>query len=70
MRRTCLPAYVVFRDCRIDLASFAATDLHGCALDGVTGAASLRGAAMPWTDVVAAAGTLAAALGIRVLDDQ
>jgi hypothetical protein len=34
----------------------------------VRGAGSLRGAVMPWADIVAAAGTFADALGIGVLD--
>jgi uncharacterized protein YjbI with pentapeptide repeats len=104
---------VVLRDCRIDLASFAATrldqvvfercllmqadlqeaqlravrfvdcdlteadltdarfdtcEMRGCTLDGVRGAQRLRGVAMPWPDVLAAAGTFAAALGIEVRD--
>jgi uncharacterized protein YjbI with pentapeptide repeats len=108
-------ADAVFRDCRIDLATFAGTtfertvfdgcrlaqtdfrdallrsvrfdhcdlteaDLHGvridrcelrsCTLDGLTGVERLRGAAMPWADLVGNAGLLAAALGIRVLDDE
>jgi uncharacterized protein YjbI with pentapeptide repeats len=103
----------VFGDCRIDLASFAATrleqvvfercllaqadfqeaqlrsvrfvdcdlsevdlsgarfercELRGCTLDGIRAAERLRGVAMPWEDIVAAAGTFAGALGIRVLD--
>jgi uncharacterized protein YjbI with pentapeptide repeats len=108
-------ADVLFRDCRIDLATFAGTtfervafegcmlgqaefreallrsvrfehcdlteaDLTGlridgcvlssCTLDGLAGAERLRGAAMPWGDVVGHAGLLAAALGIRVLDED
>jgi uncharacterized protein YjbI with pentapeptide repeats len=103
-----------FRDCRIDLASFAGTtfervtfagciltqtdfgnallrkvrfehcdlteaDLHGlridrcelrsCTLDGLIAPERLRGAAMPWPDVLGNAGLLASALGIRVLED-
>lgn len=105
----------VFRDCRIDLATFAGTtferttfdgcrlvqadfreallrsvrfdrcdltqadftlvridrcELHGCTLDGLVGVERLRGAAMPWPDVVANAALLAAALGIRLLDHE
>ena len=105
----------VFRDCRIDLATFAGTtferttfdgclleqtefrealfrsvrfdrcdlteadltgvridrcELRGCTLDGLTGLERLRGAAMPWADVVGNAAQLAAALGIRVVDDD
>jgi len=108
-------ADVVFRDCRIDLATFAGTtfervtfddcllmqadlreallrdvrfdrcdlteadltglrldrvELHGCTLDGVTGLERLRGAAMPWADIVGNAGAFAAALGIRLLGDE
>jgi uncharacterized protein YjbI with pentapeptide repeats len=107
-------ADVVFRDCRIDLATFAGTtfdrvrfegciltqtefretllrsvrfehcdlteadltglrikdcELRSCTLDGVAGAERLRGAAMPWGDILGHAGLFAAALGIRVLDD-
>jgi uncharacterized protein YjbI with pentapeptide repeats len=104
---------VAFRDCRIDLATFAGTtfervtfdgcllgqtelreallrsvrfehcdlteadltglridrcELRSCTLDGLVGIERLRGAAMPWHDLVGLAGTLAAALGIRILD--
>jgi uncharacterized protein YjbI with pentapeptide repeats len=103
----------VFRDCRIDLATFAGTtfervtfdgcllaqadfgeallrsvsfdhcdlteadltgvridgcELRSCTLDGLVGTDRLRGAAMPWADVVGNASLLAAALGIRVLE--
>ena len=106
-RRSC---DVVFRDCRIDLATFAGTtfervvfdgcmlaqaefreallrsvrfehcdlteadltglridgcELRSCTLDGLAGAERLRGAAMPWGDIVGHAGVFAAALGIR-----
>jgi uncharacterized protein YjbI with pentapeptide repeats len=108
-------ADVVFRDCRIDLATFAGStfervtfegcmlaqaefreallrsvrfehcnlteaDLTGlridgcelrfCTLDGLAGAERLRGAAMPWGDIVGHAGLFATALGIRVLDED
>jgi uncharacterized protein YjbI with pentapeptide repeats len=108
-------ADAVFRDCRIDLATFAGTtfervvfegcmlaqtdfreallrsvrfdhcdltegdltgvridrcELRGCTLDGLGGVERLRGAAMPWGDVVGNAALLAAALGIRVLDEE
>ena len=106
---------VVFRDCRIDLATFAGTtferttfdgclsaqadfreallrsvrfdgcdlteadfagvridrcELRGCTLDGLAGVERLRGAAMPWADVVGNAGLFAAALGIRALEEE
>jgi uncharacterized protein YjbI with pentapeptide repeats len=108
-------ADATFRDCRIDLATFAGTtfdrvvfegcllaqadfrdallrsvrfehcdlseadlagvridrcELRACTLDGMSGIERLRGAAMPWGDVVGHAGLLAAALGIRVLDED
>jgi uncharacterized protein YjbI with pentapeptide repeats len=44
-------------------------ELRGCTLDGVAGLERLRGAAMPWGDVVGNAAQLAAALGILVLED-
>ena len=105
----------VFRDCRIDLATFAGTtfervvfdgcllaqadfrdallrsvrldgcdlseadltgvridrcELRGCTLDGLAGVERLRGAAMPWADIVGNAALLAEALGIRALDED
>jgi uncharacterized protein YjbI with pentapeptide repeats len=108
-------ADAAFRDCRVDLATFAGTTLErvtfdgcrlaqtdfreallrsvrfdacdltgadlslvrldgcevrGCVLDGLTGLERLRGAAMPWADVVGNAALFAAALGIRVLEDE
>jgi uncharacterized protein YjbI with pentapeptide repeats len=106
---------VVFRDCRIDLATFAGTtfervtfegcmlaqaefreallrsvrfdhcdlteadltgmridrcELRSCTLDALAGAERLRGAAMPWGDIVGHAALFADALGIRVLDQD
>ena len=43
-------------------------ELRGCVLDGLVGAERLAGARLPLPDVVAAAGTLASALGIQVVD--
>ena len=108
-------ADVTFRDCRIDLATFAGTtfervvfdgcmlgqaelreallrsvrfdacdlteadltgvridrcELRGCTLDRVVALERLRGAAMPWADLVGNAALLAAALGIRILGDD
>jgi uncharacterized protein YjbI with pentapeptide repeats len=65
--------HVRFSDCTLNEADltgarFERSELQGCTLDGVRGAASLRGSAMPWSDVVNSAGTLADALGIRILD--
>jgi hypothetical protein len=51
-------------------ASFARCELRGCILDGMRGADRLRGVAMPWEDIVASAGTFAAAVGVTVIDDR
>jgi uncharacterized protein YjbI with pentapeptide repeats len=40
--------------------------IRGASLDGVIGIESLRGLSMPWNDLVASTGALAAALGIEV----
>jgi uncharacterized protein YjbI with pentapeptide repeats len=45
-------------------------ELDGCRLDGLRSVADLRGASMPWPDVVASAGAFATALGIVVQDDE
>jgi uncharacterized protein YjbI with pentapeptide repeats len=45
-------------------------ELRGCTLDSVVALERLRGAAMPWADIVGNAGLLAGALGIRVLDED
>lgn len=44
-------------------------ELRGNRLDGLLGVERLGGAAMPWVDIVGAAGLWAQALGISVLDD-
>ena len=51
-------------------ASFARCELRGCTIDGMRGAERLRGIAMPWEDIVASAGTFAAAVGVTVIDDR
>jgi uncharacterized protein YjbI with pentapeptide repeats len=73
-----------FRQARFESVSFAGCDLtgadignagfqqcsiSGCDLAALRGVDRLRGVAMPWADIVAAAGVFAAELGIRVLDD-
>jgi uncharacterized protein YjbI with pentapeptide repeats len=65
-------ASVVFVDCRLEGADFrqaklaAGCAIRGASLDGVLGVESLRGLRMPWPDMLASAGALAAALGINV----
>jgi hypothetical protein len=44
-------------------------ELRGCDLEGLKGAERLRGARMPWPDIVASAGTFAATLGIVASDE-
>jgi uncharacterized protein YjbI with pentapeptide repeats len=66
---------VRFEDCDLTEADLSGARLHrcelrGCRIDGLRAMDRLRGAAMPWPDVVAAAGAFAAALGVRVLDED
>ena len=66
---------VLFVDCdmrEIDLAGVrlsAGCELRGCVLDGARSVAQLRGAQMPYVDVLSAAGTFAQALGIAISSD-
>jgi uncharacterized protein YjbI with pentapeptide repeats len=67
-------AGVAFLDCDLAGADFRGARLRNClmrgaTLDGVAGIESLRGLAMPWPDLVASTGALAAALGITVAED-
>ena len=64
---------VVFEACDLGRASlaeatFERSAMHDCTLDAVGNPERLRGIAMPPADVVRNAGTLAQAVGIRVLD--
>jgi uncharacterized protein YjbI with pentapeptide repeats len=66
---------VVFERCTLRRASFAAAraerlQLAGCDLSELVGVEALRGARMPWNDVLQNAPLFAQALGIRVLDDE
>jgi hypothetical protein len=40
--------------------------MRGSSLEGVVGVESLRGLTMPWSDLVASTGALAAAAGITI----
>jgi uncharacterized protein YjbI with pentapeptide repeats len=81
----CLLADADFRDARFDSVAFHRCDLttatfsgarferseiRGCTLDGIRGVDGLHGAALDWEDVVGLAGSMAAALGIRVVEDD
>jgi uncharacterized protein YjbI with pentapeptide repeats len=62
---------VEFIDCRLDGTDFRGAKvrtaaIRGASLDRVLGVESLRGVRMPWSDVLASSGALAAALGITV----
>lgn len=66
---------VRFTDCDMTAADLRGSRLRRCELrgnrlDGLLGIERLRGAAMPWVDIVGAAGLWAQALGISVLDDE
>lgn len=67
---------VIFVDCdmrEIDLTGLrlsAGCELRGCLLDGARQVGQLRGAQMPYGDVLAAAGTFAHALGIAIMSDE
>lgn len=50
-------------------ARFERCELRGCDLAGLHGIDRLDGIAMPWPDIVDAAGTFASALGVRVAED-
>ena len=43
-------------------------ELRACALAGARGADALRGARMPWNDVIENAALFATALGIEIVD--
>lgn len=65
---------VTFERCPLVRGSFSGAkvkevELRGCDLESVSGAAGLRGAAMPFGDTLANVLVLAAAAGIRVLDE-
>lgn len=64
---------VLFERCELREATFSESrlervELRGCDLAGLRGAGALRGARIPWHDVVANAGMFAAALGIEIVD--
>lgn len=78
LRETSL-AEAVLRDVRFERCDLGGAELarvrlqrvelRGCRLDGVNAVENLRGAAMPWEDIVGNAGLFAAAVGVRVADD-
>jgi len=66
---------VTFDRCELRRASFTScrverVDLSGCALAELVGVESLRGARMPWNDILENAPLFAQGLGIQVLPDE
>jgi uncharacterized protein YjbI with pentapeptide repeats len=66
---------VAFRRCDLSGADIAGARLggcsmEGCTLDGLRGVDRLRGVAMPWPDILAAAGVFAGEIGVRLLEDD
>ena len=64
---------VLFERCELRDATFSdatleRVELRGCELAGLRGAEALRGARMPWNDVLANAALFAAAAGIEIVD--
>jgi uncharacterized protein YjbI with pentapeptide repeats len=55
-------------ECDLTDARFRRSELRGCELGGLHGVERLRGAGIEWGDLLELAPTLAAALGIRLLD--
>jgi uncharacterized protein YjbI with pentapeptide repeats len=63
----------LFERCELREATFSGctlqrVELRGCDLAGVRGADALRGARMPWVDVVENAALFATAVGIEIVD--
>jgi uncharacterized protein YjbI with pentapeptide repeats len=73
--RQCRFESVAFRGCDLSRAELGnarftgTSEMSGCTLDGLRGVDRLRGVAMPWPDILAAAGTFAGELGVRLLED-
>ena len=63
---------VLFERCELREATFSGAtlervELRGCELAGLRGAEALRGARMPWNDVLANAALFAAVAGIEIV---
>jgi uncharacterized protein YjbI with pentapeptide repeats len=58
------------REATLSNATLQRVELRGCDLTGVRGGEALRGARMPWNDVLQNAPLFAAVVGIEVVDDQ
>ncbi len=66
---------VVFEDCDLTGADFSQArfnrcEVLGCKMERIQGVADLRGVAMRWSDILGLAGTLAATLGLSIVDES
>ena len=66
---------MVFERCELREASFSSArlqrvELRGCDLAGLQGGEALRGARMPWNDVLENAVLFASLAGIEILADE
>jgi uncharacterized protein YjbI with pentapeptide repeats len=64
---------VLFEQCELREATVGGVklkrvELRGCDLTGLRGAEALRGARMPWNDVLENGPLFAAALGVEIID--
>jgi uncharacterized protein YjbI with pentapeptide repeats len=64
---------VLFESCELRQATFSGVrvkrvELRGCDLTGLRGVEALKGARMPWNDVLENGPLFAAALGLEILD--
>ncbi len=64
---------VLFERCQLREATFSSAalqrvELRGCDLAGLRGVDSLRGARMPWSDVLENAPLFALAVGIEIVE--
>jgi uncharacterized protein YjbI with pentapeptide repeats len=56
------------REATLSAATLDRVELRGCDLTGLRGAEALRGARMPWVDVIENAGLLATVVGIEIVE--
>jgi uncharacterized protein YjbI with pentapeptide repeats len=64
---------VLFENCQLRRARFSGAkvkrvELRGCELEGLEGIEALRGARIPWNDVLQNAPLFASALGLEIVD--
>jgi uncharacterized protein YjbI with pentapeptide repeats len=66
---------VAFRRCDLSGADISGARLKDCSMErctieGLSGVDRLRGVAMPWPDILAAAGVFAGEIGVRLLEED